>query len=348
VSLTDLAGAAHRVDARRARSKQKKLGPSAVGGCRRKAAYSISDIAPTDDGGSKMKAILGTWIHKGALDALKREYGALIEVQLQSDMLKGSADAVYLESLTVEDVKTTGLFAYEWRLQVGVELAHLWQVHLYAWLLREGYIPAKTRRRLARGGYINDRVPIEQVVVRYLCRDNGEEWAHVQDYDPKITAQALEWLANVYADTAELGPEFVDRDEDGPGLSMICDGCRWLTACWGPQRADGHSRQANLIRDDEDVQAALVEYDRARAVAKEADAAKKLAREKLDASDEGQYGDLVLGWSGGGTKRAVDMEAVRALFASAGLEVPEKSTRVRPSIGVKLAKPPATPREKTA
>jgi hypothetical protein len=286
-----------------------------------------------------MKAILGTWIHKGALDVLKREYDALIELAVESDMLKGSVDAVYLDSATVEDVKTMGLFAFQWREQAGPAQEHLFQVHLYAWMLREGYIPAKTRRKLNRRGWISDRVPIEQVVLRYVCRDNGEEFVHAQDYDPKITARALEWIAEVYEAVNSIGPEFVERDQDGPGLSIICDGCRWLTACWGPERADGAMRQAALVRDDADVAQALLEYDQARAIEKEAKAAKEVARAKLTASAPGVYGGLQLGWTGGGgVTRSVDMDAVRRLFAEAGLDVPEKTSPKSPSISVTKAK----------
>lgn len=341
-AVADLHAAANAVDSRRSRSRQRKLGPSAVGGCRRKAAFIAAGTPATDDGGSKMAAILGTWIHKGALDALRREYGALIEVAVENEMLKGSLDALYLDALTVEDVKTMGRFAFEWREQAGVALAHLYQVHLYAYLLRTGAIPRRTRTRLRRAGWAEDTVQVEQVVVRYVNRDTGDEWVHVQPYDPKITSDALEWLAGLYESVASVGPELVERGEDGPGLSVICDSCRWLTACWGPQRVDGAMRQAVLVRDDRDVEQALIEYDQARAVEKEAKAVKDLARAKLTASDPGRYGELVLGWSGGGGKRAVDMDAVRALFADAGLEVPEKHTATRPSISVtkpKQAKP---------
>jgi hypothetical protein len=355
VTVTDLAAAAHRVDSRRARSRQRKMGPSSVGGCRRRAAYLIADVKPTDPPGNKMKAILGTWVHKGALDVLKREFGALIEVAVEDEMLRGSADALYLPTVrdgqlliggTVEDVKTMGLFAFEWRQQAGVAREHLFQAHLYAWLLREGKLPKRTLRRLRQAGWTSDTVPIEQVVIRYICRDNGDEWVHAQDYDPKVTAAALEWIAEVCDTTAELGPEFVDRDEDGPGLSVICDGCRWLTACWGPERDDGalgeHTmRQASLVRDDADVAEALRDYDRARALEKEAKEAKALARAKLTDSEAGQYGDLMLTWSGGGAKRVVDMDAVRALYLEAGLELPYKRITAAPSIGVKL--PPRAP-----
>jgi hypothetical protein len=262
-----------------------------------------------------MAAILGTWIHKGALDVLKREFGALIEVAVEDDLLRGSADAVYLDALTVEDVKTVGRFMFDVIEQAGARRAHVWQVLLYAYLLRIGAIPPKTLRRLRRAGWEADSVPIEQVVIRYVCRDTGREFIDARDYDPKQVGEALEWIAEVCDTTASLGPEFVDRGEDGPELSVICDGCRWLTACWGPERADGGMRQANLVHDDADVAAALVEYDRAREIAKEADAAKQLARAKVSGSEA--------------------MDAVRDLYRQAGLEVPTKRSYARPSIAVK-------------
>lgn len=346
MTATDLAAAAHAVDKRRSRSRQRKMGPSSIGDCRRKAAYMVAGTPPTDEGGTKMAAILGTWIHKGALEALRREYGAVIEFPVENDVIKGSLDAMYLDARSLEDVKTVGRFVFEWRQQVGAAVEHLFQTHIYAWLLREGFIPKRGIARLRRLGYEGDRVPIETIVIRYVNRDNGEEFIHSQDYDPAITAKALEWLAGVHEVVfeSELGPDGAQRDHDGPGLSVICDSCRWLTACWGPQPEvpwnQWATRQAaQLIRDDSDVEAALQEYDQARAVIKEAEGLRDLAKAKLTASTPAQYGELVLGWSKESSRSGPDMEKIGELFAAAGLEVPVKQGKPFRTISVKRAKP---------
>jgi hypothetical protein len=84
----DLAAAVSRVQARTTRSRQTALGASELGTCRRRTAYRLAGTPETNPSGG-MTAALGTWIHKGALDVLRREYGALIEVRLASPLIRG-------------------------------------------------------------------------------------------------------------------------------------------------------------------------------------------------------------------------------------------------------------------
>jgi len=50
-------------DAGRARSKQTQVGPSELGGCRRKVWYRLNDQPETNDNELKLSAIMGTAIH---------------------------------------------------------------------------------------------------------------------------------------------------------------------------------------------------------------------------------------------------------------------------------------------
>lgn len=325
--------AAMAVDNRRRRSNQKKIGPSSVGGCRRKAGYEVAGV-PKTDSPPKMHAVLGTWIHKGALATLEREYGCLTEIKVENEVVKGSMDALYLDEahlsrlrkrgryakamdgLLVEDVKTRGYFGFQLVQENGPRRSELFQTHIYTWLLRIG---AATDRRLAGIG----EVPVEQIRLRYVSRDNGQEHIEEFPYDPDVTSEAIEWLAKVM-DVA-LGPEGPDalpRDEDGPGLSFLCDGCVFLTRCWGPERPDGRMRQANLLHDDDEVALALVEYDALRKAASELKSARDLNRAKVDAAMEGQYGDWVIGWSQAQAKAKVDLAGLVDLVTEAGLEIP--------------------------
>ena len=50
-------------DAKRSRSTQVQIGPSEVGGCRRKVWYRLNDQPETNDNELKLAAIMGTAIH---------------------------------------------------------------------------------------------------------------------------------------------------------------------------------------------------------------------------------------------------------------------------------------------
>lgn len=369
--LPSLTTAAMAVDNRRRRSRQAKMGPSSVGGCRRKAGYEVAGMAKTDFP-DKMAAVVGTWLHAGALKALQVEYGAVIEVAVEDEDLRGSADAVYLdaerllrlqgqevwsggelvgvrigrqliraaEQCTVEDIKTRGYWGFESVQEYGPPLRELFQTHLYADLLRRG----RLKRRKALAGL--REVPVERVRLRYVSRDSGKEWVWEQDYDPQITEAAKAWVAEVRSAALGFeGPESLPRDEDGPGLSVLCDGCPFLTRCWGPPREDGRMQQANLVVDDAMLQDALEQYLQLREAEKEVKRLRALNRAMLDAAEPAQYGSLVLSWSERVGNQRADLEAIRADYALLGREVPmTRGADVR-TIGVKRAKagPPSLP-----
>jgi hypothetical protein len=180
----DLAAAVGRVQARSTRSRQRALGASELGTCRRRTAYRLAGTAETNPGGS-MAAALGTWIHKGALDVLRREYGALIEVRLASPLIRGKLDALYPDDAVVEDVKTKGRYVYAQTVDTGPRIGELFQITVYAWLLREGHITDRRR------GYPTGPVPVDTVRLCYLDRDTGASHVWETAYDPAVTAEAL-------------------------------------------------------------------------------------------------------------------------------------------------------------
>lgn len=307
----DLWSGAKRVDSRRARSRQVKIGASDVGTCRRRTAYVLARTPKSDDEGEKRAANLGTWIHKGALAVLASEYKAITEVKLEDDRIKSQADAYYPDDAIVEDVKTRGRFVMDSARRHGPRTAELYQVHLYADLLRAGMFQRREKR-------LHGPQAVLDVRVRFLCRDDGDEHVWQQPYDPEIAAEAWAWLAEV-RDYSR--PEFAPRDQRGPGLSAVCDSCPFRTACWGP--AGAVAAQATLVHDDADVQAALAEYDAGRTMEKEGKEIKESARAKLDGSEAGRYGGWELKWTGGNpTRPKPDAEAAFALLEDAGVEIP--------------------------
>jgi hypothetical protein len=341
-----LTAAAHAVDERKARSKQKKLGASDVGTCRRRTGYVLAGVRPTNSP-SKMKAILGTWLHKGALHALAREYGALTEVELEDEVLRGHSDAVYVEPLSepvregsmqhfvavdVEDVKTRSVNVWGMFVERGPYLSEWWQVALYADLIRRG----KVKRR---GGVLQDVPPsalqIRTLRIRGLCRDNGDEHVFERPYTQELADQAWAWLDEVL-DSPD--PTQLPKDEPGPTSSMICENCPFRDRCW-PPRDDGKAPES--VIEDALIEGALAEYHEAQQLESAANRRKKAARAMLDAAPAGTYGPFALGWSGGYRPKATpDMELIRRDYADRGEALPMRTSTTSPSISVKKAAGP--------
>lgn len=323
-----LGDAAKTVDARSARSKQRKVGASEIGVCRRRAGYSHHGHPITDvENVTGLKAVAGSWYHKGALDTMRREWGSLIETTVENTILRGHVDAIELpddwreiaglppvadapDTIVVDDLKTKDdARAVDYVRMRGPNRQELYQTHLYGGMLRKGWIGPSTGRwkntekalaeavkLMGQGG-----LPVETVRLRYMARTGHEnaEYIHEQRFDEGIEEEAWDWVEQV---TASKSPDDLPRDQDGPGLSIVCDNCPFLTACWGP--VEGVAPQSQLIVTDLDLVESMREYDIARVEEAEAKRRKAVARAKLDATDAAIYTDgkdvaFKLSWSGG-------------------------------------------------
>lgn len=332
VPLGSIWGAAHDADARRPRSVQTQLGASDTI-CQRRAGYILAGAERHNPYADKRAAILGTYIHRGLLEDVRREYGWLVERVVATDVIRGHIDAVHLDAeaaarvpkrhrplvpaevVTVEDVKTKSSRIWDRVLRFGPTAAEMRQVLLYALLLREvGFADMPGQRYLHRLGPLD----VQRIRFRFVCRDTGEEHLQEVPFDPWLAEEARWWVERVLE--AE-SPEELRRDHDGPGLSKVCDNCPFVTACW-PEVAPGAAAQTSLIHDDADRARALVAYVKAHERWRAADKEKKVLRKMLDASPEGNYGDNHLGWSGGNDKDETDVPAMVDMFENADLVVP--------------------------
>lgn len=346
-----LGDAAKVVDARSTRSRQRKVGASEIGVCRRRAGYKHHGHPVTNpENVTGLPAVLGTWVHKGALGTMRREWGSVIEVGVEDELVRGHVDAIELPNdwrikaglpehpeapdvVEVDDLKTKrDARMVDYVRNRGPKRSELFQPHLYAKLLREGKVQGHKRfAHLAALGPL----PVETIRLRYFPRTGEEdsEYVYEQPFDDAIAEEAWEWVEQVAASSK---PEDLPRDEDGPGLSVSCDHCPFVTACWG--EASGVLPQAQLIVTDADLALTLAEYDEARVVEREAAERKALARAKLDATTPAIYlpgSDAVDGfkvaWSGGSVSDPkVNLEellerfhAMQELYRQAGLEPPE-------------------------
>jgi len=79
-------------DAKRSRSTQVQIGPSEVGGCRRKVWYRLNDQPETNDNELKLAAIMGTAIHAEIERALADNPDVLIETEVEHNGMKAHID----------------------------------------------------------------------------------------------------------------------------------------------------------------------------------------------------------------------------------------------------------------
>lgn len=161
------------------RSQQVRIGPSEVGFCARKTWHKLRNDQGRNDV-VHAPTFYGTAIHAAleAALALDDPFGQLMrEVTVERDGLLGHVDLYVPEQGLVVDWKTTT----KKNRRYFPSHSQLMQVHLYAWML-QGM------------GYDADRVALV-----CLSRDGTERdvKAHVQAYDGSVTAEALEWLADV-------------------------------------------------------------------------------------------------------------------------------------------------------
>ena len=175
-----LVGALTGHDAQRDRSLQVDIGPSAVGDCKRRVFMNITQASKVNQT-EKLAAIMGTFIHAGIADAIKREdpFGDnfMIEQEFKVEGLRGHVDLYIKDKAQIVDWKTTKVKS----LRYFPSLQQRLQVQLYGYLVSEN-------------GY-----PVETVSLVAIARDGGAEdiREHTEPYDPEMAKQGLDWISNL-------------------------------------------------------------------------------------------------------------------------------------------------------
>lgn len=281
---------------------------SGLGGCTRQAAYRLAKTPPSNEAGPAQmrEANIGTMIHTGLLPHLALLLGGTeeIDVELTVDDLriKGRADLLAQPLRLLGDLKTVG--AYKFGLIGDSALyGHRLQV--------AGYALAAVQAGTA----------IDWIAWLYLDRSSGADHIVVEPWTDDLVDLVEQRCAELA--TYASDPEAAPRDERGPGLSVICDGCPWLRACWGEDAEPGVvGAQRILVRDHDGVSQALALYDAARAAKKQAEADQEFARAMFADYEPGSYGEFEFGWSS--AAEVADKDAAVALLAQAGIPVPRK------------------------
>ena len=184
--------ALHDKENSRARSTQVQIGPSELGGCRRKVWYRLNNQPETNNNELKLAAIMGTAIHSAIESALADNKEVLLEQTVEYDGMKAHVDCFIPSTGDVVDwktVKTKNLAYFPSQQQ-------RWQVQVYGYLISKSGLGK-----------------VQTVNLVAIPRDGDERdiLVHSEPYDEAIALEALNWLSAIRTLTEAPAPE---KDEN--------------------------------------------------------------------------------------------------------------------------------------
>ena len=183
--------ALHDKENNRPRSTQVQIGPSELGGCRRKVWYRLNNQPETNDNELKLAAIMGTAIHSAIESALAGNNSIVLEQTVEYNGMKAHVDAFISDTGDVIDWKTVKAK----NLSYFPSQQQRWQVQVYGYLIdKSGKGKPRTVNLVA------------------IPRDGDERdiKVHSEPYDEKVALEALNWLAAIKESAEIPAPE---RDE---------------------------------------------------------------------------------------------------------------------------------------
>lgn len=173
------------------RGRQKQIGPSEIGGCRRAVWHRVQGTPVVSPQTKRLAANMGTAIHRwierqfDLRDPFETRY--LREVEVEYDGLMGHVDLYDKQDHMIVDWKTTR----KSKLSNFPSVQQFQQVHIYGYLM-------------TMNGY-----EVDEVALVGIARDGNEDDVRFvkTPYDPKIAAHGIQWLADVRALDAAPEPE---------------------------------------------------------------------------------------------------------------------------------------------
>jgi CRISPR/Cas system-associated exonuclease Cas4 (RecB family) len=295
-------------DAGRARSKQTQVGPSELGGCRRKVWYRLNDQPETNDNELKLSAIMGTAIHaeieKAITIADPKGEKYWVETSVEYNGMKAHIDLYIPETGDVIDWKTVKVK----NLSYFPSLQQRWQVQVYGYLLdKSGKGSPRTVNLVA------------------IARDGDERdvKVHSEPYDPKLAEDALNWLSAIKESADAPGPE---RDQ-----SYCKFYCKYFDesgemGCTGLKKE--RIKEDEVFIDNPEVDTSALKYLQLDIKIKELTS----ERESLKAALEGFTGSTNSGvsitWSTVSGRESVDTEEVEKLLGFIPKKQGQESTRL--------------------
>lgn len=303
---------------------------SALGGCTRQAAYRLAGTEPSDPdlaaAGQRRAAHHGTWLDKGLMPLVAEVTGGQVQVPTAitagDDVIPGTADLVFADGGVVVDLKSK-------------------RESLLTRVIAAG--PERPERLQGLGyglGLHQAGMEVSWVVYLYLDRSSGAEYPVCERFTQTSIMLVLRrvWEIQKWA----RRPDWAPRTERGPGLSPSCDGCPWLTRCWGKGARPGQpGPQRRLARDQGAVAEVLADYQRLGVQIRQLEDERTFLRTILTAgSRPGNYGPLR--WYRTAEGEQPDAEAMAEILTELGVPVPVKRRAGQVRVG------PARPAESAA
>jgi CRISPR/Cas system-associated exonuclease Cas4 (RecB family) len=297
----------HAKDASRDRSMQTEVGPSEIGGCKRKVWYRLNAQPHTNENQSKLAAIMGTAIHTaiedaiGSLDPEAKEY--LVETEVSYGDMKAHVDLFVPSTGAVIDWKTSKIK----NLSYFPSNQQRWQVQLYGYLLSKNGYEVKTVNLVA------------------IARDGSEKdiKVHTEPYDEVMALAALSWLANVKASETLPEPE---KDE-----SFCKDYCQYYDAS-GEMGCTGLKKErivlSEVVIEDEEVDKHALHYLQLDTQIKELEKEKDSLKASLEGSTGITMSGVEISWTTVKGRETVNAKEVEKLLGFVPKLVGNESVRI--------------------
>ena len=297
----------HAQDASRDRSMQTEVGPSEIGGCRRKVWYRLNAQPHTNENQSKLAAIMGTAIHTAIEDAISaldpegKEY--LVETEVSYGDMKAHVDLYVPSTGAVIDWKTSKVK----NLGYFPSKQQRWQVQLYGYLLSKKGYDVKTVNLVA------------------IARDGNEKdvKVHTEPYDEAVALEAFTWLASVKASETLPEPE---KDE-----SFCKDYCQYYDAS-GEMGCTGLKKErivlSEVVIEDEEVDKHALHYLQLDGKIKELEKEKDSLKSSLEGSTGITKSGVEISWTTVKGRETVDAKEVEKLLGFVPKIVGNESVRL--------------------
>ena len=304
----------HAKDASRDRSTQTQVGPSEIGGCRRKVWYRLNGQPETNENQSKLAAIMGTAIHAAIEDAIGHLYpdgkDYLVETAVEHGDMKAHIDLFIPSTGAVIDWKTSKVK----NLSYFPSKQQRWQVQIYGYLL-------------AQNGHT-----VNTVNLVAIARDGAEKdvKVHSEAYDEDVALEALEWLTQVKR--METAPE-PEKDE-----SFCKHYCQYYDAS-GTMGCVGLKKErivlSEVIIEDEEVDKNALHYIQLDSKIKELEKEKDSLRASLEGTIGVTASGIEISWTKVKGRETVDKDKVIELIGYVPVSIGEETARlnIKPSGG---------------
>lgn len=280
-----------------ARSKQEQVGPSEIGGCRKKVWLKLQGQEKVNPNTLRLASIMGTAIHTYIQEAFHAQdpFGErfLLENEFNAAGIKGHVDMYDKVNQEVVDWKTTK----KSNLTYFPSKQQRWQVQLYGYLISESGLPVKN------------------VTLVALARDGDERDIvyHTEPYDAEVAAEAIDWLIDVRNRTEAPAPEkdaFFCKHYCGyydPTNTVGCSG-------------KGKAEAEGAVIDDEEARSAARNYLQVTSEINELEKIKDSLKGMLEGVSGTTPEGIKVVWSEVAGRKSVDEDKVKELLG----EVPVK------------------------